>query len=161
MTRIKLPRPWGDTGPTRPCEGDWVRGTCAADGRERSGKFVRLADHLPVIRTKDGNEWPVLSLDDMEPFAMICRHGLKVVEPVPAEHDEGLRPHRPPCTLGRDDPFHTCPETPYCPGCFPEIRQVEPWPCTPQCFADFEEAQRAEEEEYWAGVNDLIRAQYE
>lgn len=150
MMKIELPQQRTGADRIRPRKGDWVRGVCAADGKERSGRFMGLIGHLPVIRTRDGAEWPVLVLDDMEPYAMICRHGLKVVEPVPAEHDESLRPHLPSSRPTR-----------YCPACFPVIRQVDPWPCTPECLADFEKQQEAEIEEYWEGVNDLMRTQYE
>ncbi|MFE0472737.1 hypothetical protein ACFW2V_14080 [Streptomyces sp. NPDC058947] len=127
-------------------------------GVERTGELVDF--HL--IRTSQRDEYEILPSTIRKPdCGTYCRHGLKIIEAVPVEHT--LQEPRPLCTLGRDDPFHVCAEPRYCLACHPATRKVQPWPCREEgCTeADFDREQQAGIEEYWAGVNDLMRIQYE
>lgn len=139
-----------------PGTGDWV--TALSGDVERTGELV----DFHIIRTSSRNEEVIKSSTIREPdWGTYCRHGLKIIEAIPAEHT--LQGPPPACTLKQDDPSHECTERKYCPACHPEGRKVEPWPCTEEgCTeVDFDRAQEREIEEYWEGVSDLMHAQYE
>lgn len=138
-----------------PGMGDWV--TALSNGVERTGELV----DFHIVRTSSGNEYGVAVSTIREPdWGTYCRHGLKIVEAVPAEHTR--QGPRPACTLGQGDPFHECTERTYCPACYPEGRKVEPWPCQEDgCTeADFDRAQEQEIEEYWESLAGHARADW-
>lgn len=139
-----------------PRMGDLV--TAMSGSVERTGKLV----DFHIIRTSLRDEYVIARSTIRKPDqGAYCPHGLKVMEAVPAAHT--CQPPRPPCTLGRDDLFHTCPEPEPCKGCHPETRMVESWPCDrPDCTREqLEQALDDEVEEYWAGINQLIAQQYD
>lgn len=141
-----------------PSEGDRATGVNA--GVEWTGEIVDLDGFLPVIQTPDGAQRTVTDLRKPDK-GVYCRHGVKVMAAVPAEHI--CQPPRPLCTLGREDPFHQCPEPEPCKACYPDLRIVEPWPCgVGDCTQErFEKALQEDADEYWAGVSDLIASQYD
>jgi hypothetical protein len=138
-----------------PRQDDWV--SAISRGVERTGELV----DFHIIRTSAGNEYGILKSTIRRPdWGMYCRHGLKIVEAVPAEHT--LQEPRPLCTLGQDDPFHECAEPRYCPACHPVGRKVSPWPCQEDgCTeADFDRAQEQEIEEYYESLAEHARADW-
>lgn len=115
-----------------PRMGDWVSGM--AQGVERTGELV----DFHIIRTSCEDEYVISgsTLRKPERGAFYCPHGVKIVEADPSEAESDDAP------IGR---------------------MVEPWPCTtPDCTRErFEAAVEADIEEYWDGINDLMRTQYE
>src|SRR5690606_41858789 len=102
--------------PSPGCEwagmGDWV--TALSNGGERTGELV----DFHTIQTPPGNEYGIAVSTIREPdWGMYCRHGLKIVEAVPAEHTR--QGPRPACTRGQDDPSSEYTERKYCPACRP------------------------------------------
>lgn len=124
---------------------------------ERAGELV----DFHIIRTSPEDEYVIASSTIRQPdWGMYCRHGLKVIEAVPIEHTCG----RP--AADRPGVFDIAAielGSSGCPACYPEGRKVEPWPCQEDgCTeADFDRAQEQEIEEYWEGINDLMRTQYD
>lgn len=86
-----------------------------------------------------------------------CRHGVKVVEAVPAVHTCHLP--KVYCDL-RKNLWHLCIDhQSACPACYPAGRKIKPWACVEtKCREEtFDEAQRAAEEEYCEAQYDAMR----
>ncbi|MBD3004810.1 hypothetical protein [Streptomyces sp. 5-10] len=87
--------------------------------------------------------------NDERPWGVICRHGRQIVEATPTEHT---------CNRPVDDPpdLFEIHSTGFrvCPACYPTGRMVTPWPCGKCTPEEFEAAERAQEEEYYASLWD-------
>jgi hypothetical protein len=113
---------------------------------ERTGTLISKSDDRMIVRVASGTEYTADSVRRPE-WGAYCPHGLKISEAVPAEHtckSTGKRPDGFLPGYGMLNPVS-------CPGCFPEMRYVEPWPCafTVCSRASFEEEMERQEEAYY------------
>jgi hypothetical protein len=121
----------------------------ALDEVEITGEVKERTDASVRLGTVAGERY-WRPLDKVRPpdRGMYCRHGLKIVETVPAEHTCQLP--TPPCDMP-DEPGHRCEDHRWCKACYPDERKVQPWPCElPGCTeADFDRERQEEEEAYY------------
>lgn len=132
-------------------------------GGERTGKLVWRGTFAVKVKTYDD----VVRVADIRgarkpDWGLYCRHGLKMIEAIPAEHKEGCQEPRPLCTLGQDDPFHECPEPEPCPACYPTGRKVRPWPCREDgCTeADHDREEQAAMDAHYEELRDIASYGY-
>lgn len=139
------------------CDWPWIGAMVTAlDEVEITGEVKERTDASVRLETVAG-EWYWRPLDKVRPpdRGMYCRHGLKIVETVPAEHTCGGEPK----PLPRVGPFESAPGREYCKACYPDERKVQPWPCElPGCTeADVD---REEQEQIDAYYEEMRQAYY-
>jgi hypothetical protein len=148
-----------DACPAPECEWPWIDAMVTAMGETEVTGVVKERTDVSVRLETSAGEWYWRPLDKVRPpdRGMYCRHGLKIIETVPAEHT--CKQAQPSCDMPCE-PGHRCPEDHgWCKACYPDYQKIRPWPCElPGCTEV--DVDREEQEQIDAYHEEMRQAYY-